>query len=206
MPKAIFIDWDGTLSNSLFWERWSKDPIYQSKYASIQKVLFRDSQDLLYDWMRGFRSTAFVVSYVSDTANIPYDDLINELRYSCENMEFIDRAAIDMIQSVREKGTKVIIATDNMDAFRHWTMPSMQIDGLFDGVLISDTIGALKAEMYSDGTSLFFHHYLSQNNIKPHETVLIDNSLGNKVVEKFGMNFLHVNPENTLTRHLTQFA
>lgn len=206
MYKAVFVDWDGTLSNSRFWERWSKDPEQQSKYNLIQKILFRDAHDVVQNWMLGFHSTASVVSYLADATGLHYEDLVKELRYSSEHMEFIDSDALHTIQNIRKKGTKVVIATDNMDTFRHWTMPALKIDDLFDGVLISDNRGAFKSQGNDDGTSLFFHHYLSQNDIKRGETVLIDDSINNKVVENFGIDFLHVNPENSLTAHLNQLV
>jgi FMN phosphatase YigB (HAD superfamily) len=205
-PKVLFIDWDGTLSNSRFWERWGITASEQAKYQLIQRVLFQNAQDLLHDWMCGFRSTAFVVRYVAESTGIAYDELFNELRYSCENMKFIDGSDIEAIRKIRAKGTKVLVATDNMDTFRHWTVPALKIHDKFDGVLISDTRGAMKAHLQTDGTSMFFNHYLSQNNINPGDTVLIDDSVNNKVVESFGMNFLHVNSTTPLSRHLSQLA
>ena len=203
MYRVIFVDWDGTLSNSRFWKRWSKEPEHQLKYNLIQKVLFQNVNDLVQNWMLGFYPTASVVSYLADNTGLSYEELIKELHYSSEHMEFIDKNAINKIQSIRKQGTKVVIATDNMDTFRHWTMPALSIDDLFDGVLISDTRGAFKSQADDIGTSLFFHHYLTQNNIKPGETVLIDNSISNKVVENFGIDFLHVTPQNSLADHLS---
>lgn len=204
--KILFIDWDGTLSNSRFWERWSLSSENIPKYELIQKVLFHDAQNLLHDWMCGWVPMVTVVEYVSRSTGIPYEELLDELRYSCENMKFIDVDVIDHVQKIRQKGMKVLIATDNMDTFRHWTMPALKINDYFDGTLISDTRGALKVQSHADGTSMFFNHFFTQNNIKPQESVLIDNSLNNKSVEKFGMNFLHVNEETPLTKHLSRFA
>jgi FMN phosphatase YigB (HAD superfamily) len=205
-PQVLFVDWDGTLSNSRFWERWSLTASEQAKYQLIQRTLFQNARDLLHDWMCGFRSTAFVIQYVAESTGIAYDELLNELRYSCENMKFINAPDINVVQEIRAKGTKVIIATDNMDTFRNWTMPALKIDDTFDGVLLSNTLGAMKAHVQPDGTSMFFNHYLSQNNIQPHNTVLIDNSVTNKVVENFGMHFLHVNSTARLSHHLYELA
>ncbi len=204
MYKTVFIDWDGTLSSSKFWERWSIDPKHQPKYNMIQKVLFQNADNLVQSWMLGYCSTTSVVSYLANTTGLSYGELIKELRYSCEHMKFIDKSAIDIIQDIRKKGIKVVLATDNMDTFRHWTMPALDINDLFDGVLISDSIGALKSQCDDNGTSLFFHHYISQNNHQPGETVLIDNSVNNKVIEKFGIDFMHVDSEHSLIDRLKQ--
>lgn len=201
--KVLFIDWDGTLSRSRFWSRWRDNPD-DTRYASIQKVLFNDDNGsrLVNDWMRGLVTYAKVLHYVSDTTGISYDQLVSELRYSAENMEFIDADSVNVIQKLRNAGIKVVIATDNMDTFRHWTVPALGLESLFDGFIVSDTRGALKTDMHSDGTSIFFDHYLSQSMAAPHETVLIDDNLKTKIVEQLGMNFLHVNEAQPLSVHL----
>lgn len=203
--KVLFIDWDGTLSRSRFWSRWRNNPD-DTRYASIQKVLFNDDNGsfIVNDWMRGLRDHTDVLHYVSDTTGIPYDDLVSELRYSAENMEFIDPGLITVIQKLRNAGIKVVIATDNMDTFRHWTMPALDLDSLFDGFIVSDTRGALKTDLSSDGTSTFFDHYLSQSTATPEQTVLIDDNLKTKIVEQLGMNFLHVNEAQPLLFHLNR--
>jgi FMN phosphatase YigB (HAD superfamily) len=205
-PKVLFIDWDGTLSNSRFWERWSLANSEQAKYQLIQRVLFQNARDLLHDWMCGWVPYVSVVDYVARSTGMPYEELVDELRYSCENMKFINEPDIDTIQEIRAKGIKVLVATDNMDTFRHWTIPALKIYDKFDGVLISDTRGAMEAHLQTNGTSMFFNHYLSQNNVKPNDTVLIDDSVNNKIVESFGMNFLHVNSTAPLSHHLSQLA
>lgn len=196
--QVIFIDWDGTLSNSRFWHRWAGT----ERYELIQQVLFTEARDLLNDWMTGMVSSATVLKYVEDRTGIIYDELHKELQYSSEHMEFIDQRVIRLINELRNEGMKVVIATDNMDTFRRWTVPSLQLEHLVDGILVSDTQGALKSQVHPDGTSKFFHHYLSQNGFKSQDSVLIDNSLDAKVVKKFGMNFLHVNESSSLCDHL----
>lgn len=196
--KVIFIDWDGTVSNSRFWHRW----IGTERYELIQRVLFTKEQDLLNDWMTGFVSFATVLKYVESQTGIPYKELEEELIYSSEHMDFINPKTIELISKLRNKGVKAVIATDNMDVFRHWTVPALQLEQLFDGILVSDTRGALKSHLYENGTSKFFHYYLTQNNLQAKDTVLIDNSIDAQLVETFGMNFLHVNKDSSLHDHL----
>jgi len=196
--KTIFIDWDGTLSHSRFWDRW----IGTDKYNSIQKALFVDGRDYIRLWMTGFMSYGQVLDYVESKTGIPYDELKEELEYSARHMKFIDDEVMSLVQELRSNGSKVIIATDNMDTFRLWSSPELELDMLFDGILTSDTRGALKSESYDNGTSRFFSHYLTQNGIRQGESVLIDNSLDAKSVESFGINFLHVNEIDSLNKHL----
>lgn len=205
-PKVLFVDWDGTLSNSRFWERWQTNPKHAEKYQLIQKVLFTDAHDLLTLWMRGYKTASNIVEYVADVTGLSYEELIAELQYSCEHMSLIDSNLRGLIQSIRSKGIAVVIATDNMDTFSRWTVPTLKLEDMFDGIILSVDRGAMKADTYTDGTSQFFNHYFSNTGIKPDETVLIDNSLNNKVVEKFGMKFQHVNDESPLKSLLLQYA
>jgi FMN phosphatase YigB (HAD superfamily) len=202
--KVIFIDWDGTLSNSRFWEKWRDQPQHNEKWSLIQEKLFQGEKgrELINDWMTGYVSYGQVLNYVSDATGIPIIDLEKELQRSCEDMKIIDDRIISRIQRLRKKGMKVLIATDNMDTFRKWTIPSLGLESLFDGILTSDTQGVMKSQISPDGSSMFFGHYFNQNNVKPSETVLIDDSLNSKKVESFGMNFLHVSESEPLITHL----
>lgn len=202
--KTIFIDWHGTLSNSRFWDRWAKDVNKQHLRKRAQHALFEDTEGLLIlkDWMRGLRSVDNVISYLHDVTGIPATDLEDELRYTAENMAFINPDVVDRIETLRSKGVKVIIASDNMDTFRLWTIPALGLEDLFDGILTSERQGSLKSEVGEDGSSPFFSLYLQQNNLQPGEAVLIDDNQELKLVESLGIDFLHVNAAADLVDHL----
>lgn len=201
--KVVFVDWDGTLSKSKFWGRWAGTPRYQQ----IQETLFRDGHSLLQDWMRGQISYKDIVRYVADRTGIPYKALEDELRYSSENMSYIESSVIKQIQELRANSIKVVIATDNMDTFQRWTVPALRLDALFDGILASNTQHALKTDFTGDGVnSTFFSRYLSQNLAKPSGMVLIDDNLGTKIVERAGIDFLHVTEATPLSYHLANIA
>ncbi len=196
------MDWDGTLSNSRFWDRW----IGSDKYERIQTELFMNARGMLNEWMCGSISYRTVLKYLEDRTGIEYKELEDELRYSAEHMEFIDREVIDLIGKLRNSGIKIVVATDNMDTFNQWTVPALNLNALFDEVLVSDANEVLKAHIHNDGSSLFFGRYLRQNAIDPTETVLIDNSKDAEIVESFGMNFLYVDEEHSLTAHLKNLS
>ncbi len=122
--KAIFVDWNGTLSHSRFWERWAHDEKKRDDYKRIQHVLFEHPEGKLFikEWMLGSKVTAHVLQYLHSKTNIPLAELESELRYSAENMDFSDPMVIDKVQILRNLGVKVVIATDNMDTFRLWTV------------------------------------------------------------------------------------
>lgn len=202
--KTIFIDWNGTLSHSRFWDRWNNSQDEYRVYEQIQNVLFRDSEGklIIQDWMRGLRSVGDVLQYIHDRTGIPINKLENELRYSSENMKFIDSNILDKIQIIRANGSKVVIATDNMDVFRYWTVDSLKLNEFFDGILTSDTAGALKTDMDSDGSSPFFRLYLTQNELSAGDSVIIDDSEDTKMLKSIGIDFLHVNQTSSLNDHL----
>lgn len=181
-------------------------PEHRAKYTLIQQALFGASNDLVRNWMLGIYSTETIVDRLADITGLSSAELLQELQYNCEHMTFIDGNAIDTIQGIRSRGTKVVVATDNMDTFRRWTVPALRINDLFDDVLTSDTTGAFKSQTDADGVSPFFDRYMAQNDSKAGEAVLIDDSIDTKVVETFGIDFLHVTPQRSLADHLRQLV
>jgi len=129
----MFIDWNGTLSHSRFWDRWNNSQDKCREYEQIQDVLFHDSEGnlIIQEWMRGLRSFKNVLQYIHDRTGIPINQLASELQYSSENMKFIDSNVLNKIQTIRANGSKVVIATDNMDVFRYWTIDSLKLYDFF---------------------------------------------------------------------------
>jgi FMN phosphatase YigB (HAD superfamily) len=82
---------------------------------------------------------------------------------------------VDSLQAIREQGIKVVLATDNMDAFCRWTVPAMHLGGIFDAILDSASLGVLKDDLVG-GRSPFFGPWLSDQRIAPSEAVLVDDS------------------------------
>ena len=202
--KTVFIDWNGTLSHSRFWDRLAYARDEYSRYEQIQNVLFHNQEGKLIveDWMRGLRSAGNVLQYLHDRTGIPINELESELRYSSENMRFINAGVIEKIQTIRANGTRVVIATDNMDTFRHLTVKELRLNELFDGILTSDTAGALKTDIDPDGSSPFFRLYLAQNELSNGDAVIIDDSEDTRIVESFGIDFLHVKQTSSIDDHL----
>jgi FMN phosphatase YigB (HAD superfamily) len=195
--KVIFIDWDGTLSGSRFWEHWlDEDP---DSYNKIQQDLFIGNGGMVQDWMRGYIAAEQVVSEVAQRTGLDYQYLLHGLEESCKSMVLTHSNILDLIKAKRDQGLKVVVATDNMDTFHRWTVPAMKLEHHFDGILTSVEAGALKEDMAEDGSSLFFHHYLNQNAIEPGQSLLIDDRDMGQVASKLGMNFTQVTPSFNLS-------
>lgn len=203
--EAVFVDWDGTLSDSRFWGHWQEHPEYAEKYDKVQQALFEspEGQEINRKWMVGWIKYPNVMRQVANMTEIPAEELTEGLQHSAENMSLIDMRVLGPIQRLRDMGKQVVIATDNMDTFNRWTVPKMRLYDYFDDVLNSHKIQKLKSDMHSiQNRSEFFYRYLNDMGIAPENTVLIDNSLGAKCIEAVGMNFLHVTDEQPLLYHL----
>jgi len=203
--KTLFIDWDGTLSNSKFWENCDNPKLPPQIIQAFTEYLFRDAHNLVSEWMRGFRSSATIVTVLADVFGLDGNLLYDELRKSCERMRLVDSTIPSLVQKIRAKGTKVVIATDNMDTFQNWTVAALGLDEIFDGVLDSPSRGSLKADI-DNGYSPFFGLYLSQQGVKPHESILIDNSENNRAIESIGIDFKHINGADGLLNALNGIA
>ncbi len=185
---TIFIDWDGTLSGSRFWQQWrdSTDNALRERYAKLTQVLFVDNVAMVNDWMRGKLGAEYICDQLAVTLNMPSFEITQALQKSCEQMVIIE-GALTKIAALRQLGNKVAIATDNMDTFSRWTVPMLNLEKAFDAILDSSQIGYLKNERDSHDASLFFG-----NIINGRTTVLIDDNPDLKNVRDFGMTLLPV--------------
>lgn len=194
--KVVFIDWYNTLSSSRFWSRLEdpKHPNYDY-FLKIQPILFSDQSNIILPWMRGQLTSEEVVDQISDKTGTPKDLIMSELIYSCKNLEFISENSLDLIKSLRKAGLKVVIATDNMDTFMRWTVPSLKLRNIFDGILDSFNLKALKQDFGDNSESLFFSNYLKENLVLPGESVLIDDSMDiDNKIQNIGIEYMRIVP------------
>lgn len=190
--KAIFIDWDGTLSQSRFWQSWRDNPDDAEQYRVIETALFRPTTPLLQDWMLGKLAAEQITDYLAERIDTPVATLLEALQSSCETME-VAAGALQVVGKARSIGHKVFIATDNMDTFSRWTVPALGLADKFDGILNSADIGAFKKDLGVDGASRFFAETFRTHAIDPSAAVLIDDSPNSRIVERFGMTFYKCN-------------
>lgn len=170
--KYVFIDWNGTLSDSKFWDNLSSLNLFEK----IQQSLFVKHKHFIKDWMRGKTQSEKIIESISNDLEEDAAFIFSELKKSCEQMKFASEKTLPLISELRRKGSKVIIATDNMDTFKRWTAPALKLNEYFDGLLDSHTLQAMKNDFKED-RSLFFDSFLTENNIQPYESVLIDDSV-----------------------------
>ncbi len=196
--KVVFLDWDGTLCASRFWGQWATGEM-AGAYQVIQNEFFAHHGDFIVRWMRGAESAETACSLLSGITGVSSEELLEGLAESCREMQFISIAIPSQIKQLRDKGVKVVLATDNMDTLSRWTLPALMLDGLVDEVLNSYALQALKRDISPLGESLFFAEYLKMHQILPGESLLIDDSGKNSIVESFGIDFEQVTKEKTAT-------
>ena len=172
--RVVFVDWHNTLSTSLFWQHSPGCRLSAADSARVRSFVF-SRIGLVQQWMRGATNAEDVCSLAAGSLGLCADDLLADLERSCRSFEFYDAAAVEALQEIRRPGTKVVLATDNMDAFSRWTVPSLDLAGIFDAILDSASLRVLKGDRVG-GHSPFFGPWLTGQRITPSEAVLIDDS------------------------------
>lgn len=190
-PKAIFLDFNNTLSSSRFWEG---TPFYET----CQELMFGPLKSQLQPWMRGQLVAEDFVTQFAALSGHRHSDLLKSLMFSARQMQFDHPMIPDLVQKLRARGTQVFIATDNMDTFIRWTVPAMRLEQLFDGILDSYRIKALKEDFEPDGTSRFFQSYLVAHSIRAEECLLIDDSPHMQPLRDYGINCHQIEPGQLL--------
>ena len=157
MKKVIFIDWNKTLSYSLFWEHLQDTGHPSHKHlAPIEQWLFVDNRDVITPWMRGELSADDVTERMGREIGVDCSLIADELRHSCEQMQYSIDNLEEIVANIRKRGIKVVIATDNMDTFTRYTVPAMNINSVFDGVINSHSMKCLKDDAAPFDKILFF--------------------------------------------------
>lgn len=169
---VVFVDWHKTLSTSIFWEHRPGCRLPPEGLAEVSRYVF-GHHELVRDWMLGAATAEDVCALAGDFVGFRTDDVLADLEHSCRRMELYDPSVVDTLRSISRRGIKVVLATDNMDTFRRWTVPALQLESVFDDVLTSDASGVLKSDLV-DGNSPFFTPWLTDHGVTPSQAILID--------------------------------
>ncbi len=208
MTKVIFIDWNKTLSYSLFWEQL-KDPHHPNHtyLETIERWLFVDNRHKINPWMKGEITTNHIVTDMERDTKIKKSLILKELKYSCETMTYSVKGVDTIISRIRKKGIKVVVATDNMDTFSRYTAPALKLAEVFDGVLNSHTLGHLKDDPLPRNSIPFFDSYLHTEKLHYEDAVLLDDSPDSSgKYKKLGFNRITIDSPETLKEVLERYA
>ncbi len=208
MKKVIFIDWNRTLSFDLFWGHL-KDPEHPNHrhLAPIEEWLFVENRALIGPWMRGDVSVEDVVARMSKDIKIPAEVILQELRHSCEVMRYCIVGLEELVREIRNRGIRVIIATDNMDTFTRFTVPALKIDQIFDGYINSYDIKCLKDDDEPADSISFFDDFLARNGLGYADVILLDDSPDKSgKYQKLGFDRVLIDSPETLQKTLETYV
>ena len=207
-PKVIFIDWNKTLSNSLFWEHMSRTGnINNAYYKNITKWLFIDNKHLINPWMKGEYKSEDITRMIGEGIRVEPKMILEELATSCINMKLVSDEIPDLVKTIKRKGSKVVVATDNMDTFRRFTIKGACLDNIFDDYLISCEIGYLKGDFGKNGQLKFFEKYMHANNLKYNEVILLDDCIDQTgTMNRVGFKINQITGTSSLVSILRKYA
>lgn len=190
--KVIFIDWDKTLSISKFWGHLnhSNQPLAEK----LQTSLFVNLKPLINPWMRGEFTSEEIMRRVSSDSKIGFNKALLEFTKSCKSMKLVSDEIYALTSRLRSSGIKVVIATDNMDSFTRWTIPSLRLEDKFDAILNSFDLRALKKDTDNKGNSLFFKTFLEKHRILKGESLLVDDGDEKRKFRDFGIEYRKIEP------------
>lgn len=205
--QIIFIDWYRTLSTSLFSGHWAA-PWHprHNDFDRIQTLWRGELQLLLTPWMRGSMRSEQFVATVADRLACDFDELMAEFIEGCRSMTLVSDELPSIIRQVRERGVRVVIATDNMDCFTRWTVPPLGLDTMFDDILCSHELGLLKCDIDARGRSSFFASYLERHGVGIGDCLLLDDSIVvGQAAEACGIRCRNISSASPLVVALRQF-
>lgn len=196
--KVLFIDWHNTLSTSIFWEHLqdSTHP-HHDLFPLLQPLPPKIHKDMFTSWMRGSVASEEVVHLIAQLLHLDYDLIFQEFILSCQRMQFVSEEIVALISSLRARGIKLVIATNNTDSFSRWTVLGMRLNSIFDGIINSFDMKALKWDVDEKGRSLFFADFLYVNGIQSGESMLIDDNdteMACGRTHNFGIEYRYIEP------------
>jgi FMN phosphatase YigB (HAD superfamily) len=167
--QTILFDFDGVLCKDRFYEK-TLLPKYRKVYDWIQSTVF-GNKELVWKWMRGQIDSIGINRLIAESTGIGFEKLIELYEESVRKME-LEKETIALVKLLKQSGKKVGIVTDNMDVFTNITIPSHQLNVLFDVTINSADYGLLK----KDDNGKLFDIALASLDEKIENSLMIDDS------------------------------
>ncbi len=199
--KVVFLDWNGTLSKSFFWEqmRVSNNKKVKESYGKGDKALFSKPKEYIQDWMRGGKTTELVLKEIADETKSQFEKILREFIVGCKSMTFVSNDLPRIILDLRKRGFCVVIATNNMDCFTRWTVTSMGLEDMFDEILNSFYLKGLKHDVNQNGESVFFKDFFAKYKVSPSECIFLDDSIDkDNYISDLGIKYVQIDSSKHL--------
>lgn len=141
--QAVLFDFDGVLCKGKFYEA-TLLPEYRKIYDWIQKNIF-GNDELVRKWMINQINSADINQLIAENTGIQYETL-KELYEESVRKKKLEKEIISLAKQLKMSGKKIGIVTNNMDVFTQITIPTHQLDIVFDGIINSADHGLLKKD------------------------------------------------------------
>ena len=169
----IFLDWYVTLSRTHYWEQLRTD---DPRAYGLLSAWLLDNMDVFNEWMRGSLTSQELMARQARELGLEAEYVHDALLRSCELLTIEVPELLDEVARLRQKGVKILLATDNILEFTTITVPAQGILDHFDGVLNSAERRVLKGDNVTNEALPFFDDYMTRANTHYGDAVLIDDS------------------------------
>jgi FMN phosphatase YigB (HAD superfamily) len=167
--QTIIFDFDGVLCQGRLYEK-TLLPDHRETYDWIQSNIF-GNEELFHKWMRGQVDSAGINKIISENTKIEHEALEKLYRESVSKM-VLEENTRNLVKSLKLSRKKVGIVSNNVDAFTQITIPSHNLDSIFDVIINSADHGLLKV----DENGKLFDIALSVLGSEINNCLLIDDS------------------------------
>lgn len=196
--NILFIDFNGVISYKPFWFSLKDNKKYSKDFGLIEDFLFKQNRKMVSDWMLGVYSTEDIHNILQKEIGIP-PEIISIFKEDCKNLD-ISSKILRKIDELR-KFYYCILATDNMDSFVRFTLPSHQeLVESFDEINDSYTMKQSKSSF----GGLYFKNKIAERKSIVENSILIDDSSNNcSVFESIGGQSYQVKSEGEVLKVLS---
>ena len=193
------------MSNSKFWEQLT-EPLHprNSWFQKIENSLFNNLKDKIRPWMRGEYTSEEICKMIANDTGFDYKTIFQDFIISCQKMKLSSPRLLKIIEKMKHQGKKCVVATDNMDSFRRWTIPALNLEKYFDDFLISWELKCLK-EDFENGQSKFFADYLKRQSLGFEDCVLLDDDPDESgIFSRLKMDYIQISSPSDLVKKLEE--
>lgn len=175
LPRVIFVDWHGVLSEARFWTSIRDHPVMATSIDFDRALDTIFTTDIVDEWMRGHLSTRDVVAQFLVGEDNPLLVAFLEQQVIRECTQSSTRRRL--VQTLRTLKTShlLVLATDNMDCFSAALPRRRDLRSIFDDYLTSTDLGVLKAE----DPGRFFLPWLVDHQVPVDQALLVDDRAKN---------------------------
>ena len=199
MPTTIIFDYMGIIADpdylKLIW-----DMPLPNKYAALRIFVGMKKHPEIKEAFRQYQKGTIDRNGLHDVAAEFYPKsahVVNELLDKLPSYVTVNNKVIELARSLRESGIRTFIMSNAIPETEE-TMKGLNLDGAFEGIILSNKIGAKKP------SRKIFTYAFETYGIDPGQTVLIDDTKKNlRAAEALGITPLHCKNSTETCEELT---